>query len=106
MQDEIRVSRNGREVAIRNLNHPERADLKWRCTNGSYKTDKDVEGWIPLNRKCSAHLVGRDDYDVNYDVAFANEGEAQKYIATVNEYATEKVAIGEVVDFYPYGSRD
>lgn len=42
---EIRLSPDGRDVAIRNSNarfHP------WRVTNGDQYTDAQVAGWLPL----------------------------------------------------------
>lgn len=107
MQDEIRVSRNGKEVAIRNLNHPERSDLKWRCTNGSYKTDRDVEAWIPLNRMIEIHLVKTGEYeDAQTIAAFPSEESANGYIEARKEFAAEKADIAEMTYFYPHGSRD
>jgi hypothetical protein len=106
MQDEIRVSRNGREVAIRNLNHPERSDLKWRCTNGSYKTDADVAAWIPLNRMTEIHLVKTGEYeDAQTIAAFPSVEDASSYIEARKEFAAEKADIGETTYFYPHGSR-
>lgn len=115
MQDEIRVSRNGREVAIRNLNHPERPDLKWRCTNGSYKTDQDVEGWISLNRPRYVNLVAVGEYedaqtiavfDANPDAEFGAESDADRFIERHNEFADRKASISGAAMYYPRGSRD
>ncbi len=46
MTPEVRLSPDGRDVAIRNvMDHP---TLKWRTSSGLWLTDEEVADWTPL----------------------------------------------------------
>lgn len=107
MQDEIRVNPEGTIVAIRNLKHPERADLTWRGTNGGFFTDQQTEGWISLNRSHYIHLVKRGEYEDAYTVAaFSDKEDAEKHIENAMRYSGDRTDIGETTLFYPHGSKE
>lgn len=119
MLDEIRVSPDGRDVAIRNLREVNpRYDGKhceWRATNGAYLTDKQVEGWIPLNRPRYVNLVTVGEYedaqtiavfDANPDAEFGANSDADRFIEQHNAFAENKASISGSAMFYPRGSRD
>lgn len=102
MQDEIRVSPEGDVVAIRNLKHRETDRLTWRATNGAYLTDKQVENWIPLNRRTEITLVATGEYEDALVVgAFFSEDEANKYIENRKEFATDEASVFQRTNLYP-----
>lgn len=104
-QSEIRVSPEGNVVAIRNLDLFGSVSLKWRATDGSYLSDKQVEDWTSLNRPIEIHLVKVGEYeDARTIAAFPTLAMADDYVQKRQEFANDVTTdVGETTKFYPSG---
>jgi hypothetical protein len=90
---EVRLSPDGRDVAIRNVksiaNHP---TLDWRCTNNLWLSDDEISDWTPLvdgRQRCHVMPAARTAEEVQADAGAIRFGWGERFAALLEDLLDE-----------------